>query len=167
MTEACAGRIKNFKVLEYICVTSQTRYARATGAQQTFNTRLTRAWDTLLKQYLIKSERACSVHWRASNVRRTRSKRIQRACNARGTYSKRIRHTPGTLLASTKFLSMFKFFLIPNAHETRDDFSDVQRRAPDVHQTYKARVQRASYVSPTCSWRMLNFTFLSTRPARV
>ena len=51
---------------------------------------LTHPWGTLPKQYLIKSERACSVHWRASNVRRTRSKRIQRTSNAHGTYSKRI-----------------------------------------------------------------------------
>ena len=95
VTEACAGRIKisKFQVGD-VCVTSQTRYARATGAQQTFSARLTHAWGTLLKHYLIISERACSVHWCASNMRRTRSKRIQRAWNALGTYSKRIRHTP-------------------------------------------------------------------------
>ena len=92
------------------------------GAQRTFNARRTHAWGTLLKQYLIKSDRAWSVHWRASNMRQTRSKRIQRACSARGTSSKRISHTPGTRRTSGKFLSMFKFFLIPNAHETRDDF---------------------------------------------
>ena len=92
------------------------------GAQRTFNARRTHARGTLLKQYLIKSERAWSVHWRASNVRQTRSKRIQRACSARGTYSKRISHTPGTRRASRKFLSMFKKILIPNAHDTRDDF---------------------------------------------
>ena len=72
------------------------------------------AWCTLLKKYLIKSERACSVHWRACNVHQTCSKRIQRACNARGTYSKRIRHTPGTRRASRKNLSMFKKFLSIN-----------------------------------------------------
>ena len=136
MTEACSGRIKIFKVLEYISVTTQTRYARATGAQQTFNTRLTRAWGTLLKQYLIKSKRACSVHWRASNVRRTRSKRIRRACNARGTYSKRIRHTPGTRRATRKFLSMFKKNLSPNAQRLLATYSDA-------HQAYTKRIKRA------------------------
>ena len=45
--------------------------------------------------------------------------------------------------------------------------SDVYRRATSVHQAYKTRVERASNVSPTCSWRFLNFTFLSTRPALV
>ena len=65
VTEACDGRIKNLKVFEHACVTSQTRVASATGAQQKFKARLTNAWDTLLKQYLIKSERTCSVHWRA------------------------------------------------------------------------------------------------------
>ena len=85
------------------------------GAQGTLNACRTHAWGTLLKQYLIKSEHAWSVHWRAS-------KRIQRACSARGTYSKRISHTPGTRRASRKFLSMFQIFLIPNAHETCDDF---------------------------------------------
>ena len=140
MTEACAGRIKNLKVLEYICVTSQTHYARVTGTQQTFSARLTHAWGTLLKQYLIKSERACSVHWCASNVRRTHSKRIQRACNARGTYSKRIRHTPGTRRASRKFFSMFKTFLSPNAPGAR---SDIYQRAPSVHHAYTKHTKRA------------------------
>ena len=105
-------------------------------AHRTFSTRLTHAWGTLLKQYLIKSERAWSVHWRASNVRQMRSKRIQQACRARGTYSKRISHMPGTHRASGKFLSMLENFLIPNAHETLDGFSDIQRRALDVHQAY-------------------------------
>ena len=135
-----------------------------TGTQQTFNTRLTRAWDTLLKQYLIKSKRACSVHWRASNVRRTHSKRIQRACNARGTYSKRIRHTPGTRRASRKFLRMFKFFKPKRAWSAQRLLATYS----DAHRTYTKRTKRAlraSNVSPTCSWRMLNFTFLSTRPA--
>ena len=90
MSEACAGLMKNLINLEYVCVASKTRYAGATGAQQTFNARLTHPRGTLPKRYLIKSERACGVHWRASNVRRTRSKRIQRASNAHGTYSKRI-----------------------------------------------------------------------------
>ena len=39
MSEACSGRIKDLKVLEFVCVASQTRYARATGAQQS-HTRL-------------------------------------------------------------------------------------------------------------------------------
>ena len=37
----------------------------------------------------------------------------------------------------------------------------------NVHQAYTKRTKLASNVSPMCSWRMLNFTFLSTRPARV
>ena len=139
MTETCAGRIENLKVLEYVCVMSQTRYARATGAQQTFNARFTHAWGTQLKQYLIKSKRACSVHWRTSNARQTRSKRIQRACNAHGTYSKRIRHTPGTRRVSRKFLSMFKIRAQTRVERTAT-YSDVYQRAPSVHQAYKTRV---------------------------
>ena len=42
MTEACAGRIENLKVLEYVCVTSQTRNARAAGAQLERSTRVSR-----------------------------------------------------------------------------------------------------------------------------
>ena len=144
--------VKYLKVLEYVCVTYQTRYARATGAQKTFSARLTHAWSTLLtEQYLIKNGTcACSVHWRASNVRRMHSKRIQRDCNARGAYSKRIRHTPGTRRASRKNLSMFEKFLSPNQGGAAT-FSDVYQRAPSLY--------RASNVSPTCFWRMLNFTF--------
>ena len=127
--------------------------------QRTFNARLTHAWGTLLKQYLIISERAWSVHWRASNVRQTRSKRIQRACSARGTYSKRISHTPGTRRASRKFLSMFIFFFIANAHETRDDFkrhtATRAGRTPSVHNVLVTR----SNVSLTCVLRMWNFVF--------
>ena len=118
MTEACARRIKNLKVFKYVCVTSQTCYAHATGTQQTqqtFNVRFTHTWDMLLKQYLIKSESACSIHWRALNVRQMRSKHIQRTCNVRGTYFKRTRHTPWTRRASRNFLSMFKNYLSPNA----------------------------------------------------
>ena len=59
---------------------------RASNVQRAFHTRL----GTLLKQHLIKSERAWNVHWRASNARQTRSERIQRARSARGTYSGRI-----------------------------------------------------------------------------
>ena len=128
-------------------------------AQRTFSARLTHAWGTLLKQYLIKSECAWSVHWRASNVRQTRSKHIQRACSAHGTYSKRICHTPGTRRASRKLLSMFKIFFIPNVHETRDDFSDIVTYS-DVGRTYTKRTQRtrnAFRMSPTCVWRMWNF----------
>ena len=75
-----------------------------------FNARFTHAWGTLVKQHLIKSERAWNVHWRASNARQTLSERIQRACSARGTYSGRISHTPETRRAFRKFLSMFNFF---------------------------------------------------------
>ena len=132
-------------MLEYVCVTSQTRYARTTGAQQTFSARLTHAWGTLLKQYLIKSERACSVHWRASNVRRTRSKRFQRACNARGTYSKRIRYTPETRRASRKFLSMFKLF------EPKHAWSAKRLTATYiVHQACTKRTKRACNALLTC-----------------
>ena len=83
-----------------------------------FNARFTHAWGTLLKQHLIKSERAWNVHWRASNAHQTRSERIQLACSARETYSERISHTPETRRAFRKFLSMFKTFLSPNARET-------------------------------------------------
>ena len=75
-----------------------------------FNARFTHAWGTLVKQHLIKSERAWNVHWRASNARQTRSERIQRVCSARETYSGRISHTPETRRAFRKFLSMFNFF---------------------------------------------------------
>ena len=139
MSEAGAGRIKNLKVLEYVRVASQTRYARATGAQQTFNARLTHAWGTLPKRYLIKSQRACGVHWRAQNVSRTRSKRIQRTCNAHGTYSKRIRHTPETHRTSRKFLSMFKLFWAQTRLERAATYNNVYQRAPSVQ---NARVTR-------------------------
>ena len=118
--------------------------------QRTFSACLTHAWGTLLKQYLIKSERAWSVQWRASNVRQTRWKGIQCACSTRGTYSKRISHTPGTRRASSKFLSMFKIFLIPNAHETRDDFyRHTATRAghtPNVHNILLTCLRRVSAV---------------------
>ena len=132
MSEACAGRIKNLINLEYDCVASKTRYARATGAQQTFNARL-----TLPKRYLIKSERACSVHWRASKVRRTRSKRIQRTSNAHRTYSKRIyiiRLTAGTRRTSRKFLSIFSnCFWAQTRLKRTATYSDVYQRVPRVH----------------------------------
>ena len=134
MTETCAGCLKN--LLVYVCVTSQTRYA---GAQQTFNARLTHAWDTLLKQYLIKSEHACTVHWRVSNMRRTRSKCIQCPCNAHRTYLKRIRHTPRLRRASRKFLSMFKKFLSRNTHGAR---SYLQRRISTCTKRTKPCVTR-------------------------
>ena len=119
------------------------------------NLKFTHAWGTLqkqcwiifvtnhIKQHLIKSERAWNVHWRASNARQTRSERIQRACSARGTYLGRISHTPETRRAFRKFLSMFIlffFFWPKHASETRKTFSDVQRRAPDVHQAYPTRL---------------------------
>ena len=143
MTEACVGRIENLKILEYVCVTSQTHYAQATGAQQRFNACLTHAWGMLLQLYLIKSKCACSVHWRASNVRQMRWKCIQGACNACGTYSIRIRHTLGTCRVSRKFSSMFKKFLSPNAPGARSDLqrriSTCTKRTPSVQ---KARVMR-------------------------
>ena len=126
-------------------------------AQRTFNARRSHASGTLVKQYLIISERAWSVHWHASNVRQTRSKRIQRTCSPRGTYSKRISHTPGTHRASRKFLSMFKFFSSQTRTKRTMIFSDLLRRASDVHQAYTTYSKRVSNVSPTCVWRMWNF----------
>ena len=106
--------------------------------QRTFNARLTHAWGTLLKQYLIKSERAWSVHWCDSNVRQTRSKRIQCACSARGTYSKRISHTPETRRASREFLSMFIFFL----SQTRTKRAMILATYSGTRRTYTKRTQR-------------------------
>ena len=56
---------------------------------QTLNARLIHAWDTLPKQYILNSERACSMHWRALNARQTHPKCSQSTCNARRTYSNR------------------------------------------------------------------------------
>ena len=127
---------KKSQTFRVCCATSQTCYAHAIGAQQTFNERLTHAWGTLLKQYIIKLERACSAHWRALNVRQTRLKRIQCACNARGTYSKRISHTAGISRASRKVLSMFKNIYTQTPTKRAPNFSGIQRRAQDVHQAY-------------------------------
>ena len=113
---------------------------RPRHAKHALHARFTHAWGTLLKQRLIKSERAWNVHWRASNARQTRSERIQRARSARGTYSGRKSHTPGTRRAFRKFLSMFKFFLAQTRAKRAETFSDVQRRAPDVHQAYPTRL---------------------------
>ena len=86
----------------------------------------------------------------AWDVRQTCLKRIQRACNPCGTYSKRISHTPGTRRASRKFLSMFKIFLIPNAHETLDDFQRHKATragcTPSVHNVLVTRFECVSNV---------------------
>ena len=120
--------------MSYVPDTLSTRYRRAANVQRA----PTHAWGTLLKQYLIKLKRACSVHCRAWDVRQMRSKRIQRACNARGTYSKRISHTPGTRRASRKFLSMFKFFL----SQTRTKRATILATSGDARRTYTKSTQR-------------------------
>ena len=121
----------------------------------------------LLKQHLIKSERAWNVHWRASNARQTRSERIQRARSAHGTYSGRINHTPGTRRAFRKFLSMFKKFFSPNARDTRRDFkrrtATRAGRTPSVPNALVASFERVSDVRLACE----EFCYFSTRPARV
>ena len=129
------------------------------NAPVAFNARLTHVCGTLLKQYLIKLERAWSVHWRASNVRQTRSKRIQRACS--------VVIRPGHAELLEKFLSMFKIFLIPNAHETRDDFwrhtETRARRIPSVHNVLVTRFERVYDVFLA----YVDFCNVLTRPSRV
>ena len=91
------------------------------GAQRTFNARHTRlghATEAISHKIGTRVERTLECLKSVPNAFEAYST----ACSARGTYSKRISHTPGSRRASRKFLSMFKRCLIPNAHETRDDF---------------------------------------------
>ena len=83
------------------------------------------------------------------------NKHIQRAWNAHGTYSKRICQTSETRRASRKFLSMFIFY--PKRSRNTHHFSDVQRRAPDVHQGYPTYSYHVLNVSPTGVRRIWNF----------
>ena len=88
------------------------------------------------------------------NVRQRHSKHIQCTCSAHGTYLNCIRYMPKTLQASRKFLSKLKKSFEPKG-------------TWNAHQPTKHACNMFCNVSPTCYWRMLNFTFLWTHPERV
>ena len=133
MTGACAGRIKNLKVLEYVCVTSQTRKHKL----QTRSKRSTR-----VSRRLGHATEAISHKIGTTDVPKTCAKCVRSVFSApvlRVEFIRNVCHTPGTRRASRKILGMFKNFLIPNAHETRRFFATYS----DAHRTYTKRTKRA------------------------
>ena len=72
----------------------------------------TRVSHMLLKQYLIKLECACSIHWHAKNVCQTRSKRIHGTC-----------YTVQVELIQVLLLTYVEFYIFVNMRGARLAYS--------------------------------------------
>ena len=135
ITYISSGELKSQRFRVHLCYVPDTPLSTSCRrAAKTFNARLTQAYATLLKQYLIKSERAFCVHWRALNVHQTSM------FNAPGTRMELIRNVY-VRLPNAKLLENFRcvFMFYPKRARNTHRFLATYSAA---HRTYTKGTQR-------------------------